>query len=497
MPKIRSFYRLLFFCNLLFLAYYLILGYYNQPATDDYCVIAAQNTYGFNSPITYWYKFWNGRILPLYLTNIFLTIFQKTGTTIWFTIFLIVGYVFSIYRILKILIEKNIVTTNKNTFIILNIAAFIFNVFVYNNFKFNTFFWLNASTMYFGGILFFLIGFGEIIATKKSWFTIPLIIFSFVYAGFSTENHALVMALFMIGAIFLKLVFKIKLNYDLNFKFYLGAISILVSFIILILAPGSQHRISSDSVNITSSSQSTFLFQFGKNFIFKYLLLIGEILLMYLPFLLLLIPIIITALSDQINRINTFPKINKFTFLITTITTILLIGTAIAPTIYIFGNIGPQRILTIVNALLLVYFLIICQVFFINYYKNLNFKITINLAIVSIFLIILQVGYRIYSELPILKVYSTFEINKREAMHSQKNNQKEIEFPNFNGFNTPNITEKVVTNVLGEISPNSLKMWSKILKHEPILLNYIENTEVKIYEECFSVAFNKNVKIIK
>lgn len=497
MPKMKLFYRLLTLCNLFFLAYYLILGYYNQPATDDYCVIGAQNTYGFNSPVTYWYKFWNGRILPLYLSNIFLTIFQKTGSTIWFTIFLIVGFIFAIYRILEILIEKKSPKSKSSSLITLTVAAFIFNVFVYNNFKFNTFFWLNASTMYFGGIMFFLIGFGEIISSKKSWFTIPLIVFSFVYSGFSTENHALVMTLFMVGAIILKLIFKNRLNYVLDFKFYLATISILISFIILILAPGSQHRISSDSVNIANNSQVSLLLQFSKNFIFKYLLLIGEIILMYLPFLFLLIPITFTLLSNQIKLGYIFPKINKFTLFIITIATILLIGTAIAPTIYIFGNIGPQRILTIVNALLLVYFLIVCLVFFLNFYRNLNFKISFNLGIASISLIIIQICFRIYSEMPIIKAYSTFEINKREAINSRKSSQNEFIFSNFIGFNTPNITEKVVSSILVKISPNSLEAWGKILKHEPILPNYIENTEVKIYEECFSEAFKKQIKILK
>ena len=130
-----------------------------------------------------------------------------------------------------------------------------------------------------------------------------------------------------------------------------------------------------------------------------------------------------------------------------------------------------------------------------NYYKKLNSQITFKLAYFSIALIIIQLSYRIYCELPMLKAYSKFEISKREFAIQNKNLQTEVNFQNFNEFNTPNISEKIVTFLLREISPNSLKAWSKILKHEPILPNIIEKTEVKVYEECFSEAFDQKIKI--
>jgi Family of unknown function (DUF6056) len=493
----RLFYTLLAICNLSFLIYYLVLGYYNQPALDDYCVIAMQKDWGFNSPITYWYKFWNGRFLPLYLCNIFLSIFEKTGTTIWFSIFLIIGFIFSLYRILNILSRKYLPNFTTNSFETINIAALIFNIFVFNNFKFNTFFWLNASTMYFGGILFLLIGLGEIISPKKRWFSFPLIIFSFAYAGCSTENHALVMVLGMFGIIFISAFLKKYFIIHLNQKFFIGAVSLLISFILLITAPGSQHRISSDSVNMAQNSKMDLILNFFKNFSIKYFLLLGEIALLYMPIILLITPIFLHVFINQLQLKSVKINTNKLIYWPFLVGLILLIGAAIAPTIYIFGNLGPQRVLTIVNALLL--FFTIISLFFISIksFKLLNINQLNIFSKFSLIILTCLIIFRIRAELPTLKAYSQFEINKRASMKNNKNKTEPFIYKNPEAFETSTISEKTIMYLLEKFAPNQIKNWKNIVKHEAVLPNIIDKTEIDVYESCYGAAFGSKIKIIQ
>jgi Family of unknown function (DUF6056) len=494
MSQKKIFFSILATCNIVFLIYYLIIGYYNQPALDDYCVIGAQNYWGFNSPISYWYRFWNGRFLPLYLCNIFLTLFTKTNTTIWFTVFLMIGFNFSIYRILSILSKKYLKQTVVEPLILLNISAFIFHVFIYNNFKFNTFFWLNASTMYFGGIMFLLIGIGEVISDKKRWYSYPLVIFSFLYAGCSTENHALVMAVFLFGLIAVKLFFKQKVNFNLNLKYYIGSVSLLISFLLLVSAPGSQHRIVDDSVHMAKSSQFDIILTFFQNFALKYIQLTFEIGLLYLPFAILLIPIFISIFSFIFPKNLVETNAKPFKIWPFFITVSLLIGAAIAPTVFIFGNLGPQRILTIVNAVLLT-LLIISTLFYILKHKNLNSKLVNQLSFAALVLIIFQVGFRIYTEIPVLQEYANFENKKRNEMAQFEGKTNQFQYQNPPELIAPTLSENISMYLLRKFKPENVETWGKIVKHEPVLPNTIDKFDTKIYEECYGVAFGKKIKI--
>ncbi len=494
MLKSKSFYPLLTFCNILFLAYYFMLGYYNQPATDDYCVISAQQSYGINSPISYWYLFWNARIFPLYLSNIFLTFFQITDTTIWFTVFLITGFTFAIYRIIKNTIQILKVTQLPENSQVLNLALFIFNIFVYNNFKFNTFFWLNASTMYFGGIMFFLIGIGEIISSEKKWFTFPLLFVTMAYAGTSTENHALVLVLILFLTILFKKYFGANYSKQFNQKLYFSSTIITLFFLILIAAPGSQHRIISDTVPQAKSDFLSLIYNLFQNFAAKYLLLLGEISLMYIPFFLLSLPILVNLFIDIFKeKITLFIENKHFNFVVL-IGSLLLIGAGIAPTIYIFGNIGPQRVLTIVNFVLLfagLFFCIFCLKNILIYNK---IKLLTKVSDWAIILIVLQLGYRFLTEQPTLKMYSAFEINNRKIIKNTPNGQTPI-IKNFIDFNTPNLTEQFASLVLGKLAPKRLENLRKIIKHEPILPNIIDKSEIKVYHNCYEGAFKRKVTI--
>jgi hypothetical protein len=490
MKENKLFYPLLTLCNICFIAYYLILGYYNQPATDDYCLMAAKKDYGFNSPITYWYIFWNGRIFPLYLSNIFLSIFQKTGSIIWFTIFQIIGFTFAIFRILSIQVKKQRLNQALNTNKIFVISVFIFNILVFNNFKFNTFYWLNAATMYYGGILFYLIGIGEVLNYKTNWYSYPIIVFSFLYAGTSTENHALVMVIIMYSLILLKIIFGKRIDLILTKKYYWASAILLASFIILLLAPGSQVRLEHGYTEISNINFSEKIVVFIKNFSQKYLLFLGEILILYVPIILLIFPIFIKIIIDS----NLTYKYKFWPFLICVL---LLLGATIAPTIYVYGFIGAQRVLTIANAILLLLFLIYCLYFVSKNKITFNLK-TINiLSSVSICCLIVLLAFKTINELPALIKYSNFEIEKRYKLEKAENNETEFNYKNPPEMNTPSVSEKIIGNFLKKISPSKYNAWAETLKFEPILPNIAYPTETKVYETCIGNAYNKSIKFVK
>lgn len=492
--KEQIFNKLLLVCNLLFIGYYLFLGYYNQPATDDYCVLSAQRYYGFHSPISYWYLFWNGRILPLYVSNIFLTLFQKTDTTIWYTIVLMGGFIFSINRLLNKYLQKWEGEVQKNCFGILNFAIFIFNVFVYNNFKFNTFYWLNASTMYFGGIMFFLLGLSEIISVDRKWYSYPLIIFSFAYAGTSTENHALVMVLILWGWLFWQ---KFIAKSRLGNKFLAATISLSICFLILVAAPGSRHRMVSDVIQTANPTFFDKVFVFTQNFFIKYLLLLGEIGVMYLPFFMLTLPVFIILFKKYIgNRLPDFYK-NLNSIIISLIALVLLLGAAISPTIYIFGNIGPQRVLTIVNALLLTFGLYLIGYVISKFGKSLKLSNLYLFANTSLIIIIFQLVFRIYSEYPTLNKYASQEELNRLVIEKVNSESELVEIKMASPFDTPNLTERIVKPILTKLAPNQADTWNKILKHEPILPNIPDQFETQVYEDCYFGNFKRKVKLMR
>jgi hypothetical protein len=490
----KAFFPLFVLCNICFLVYFLVLGYYNQPATDDYCILNAQVKYGINSSYTFWYQARNGRILPLYLTNTFLNLFQKTGSIFGFTLFMIAGFIFAIHRILNIIQKKHIPKQKLSQWSIFNIATFIFCLFVFNNFKFNTFYWLNASTMYFGGILFLLLGLGEILNNKIRWYSYPFVLFCFLYAGFSTENQALAMVMLFLGIIILNLAIGKKLDWNLSRLFYFATAILCMSFVLLLLAPGSQNRLNSESDLVVTNNSFNIIVSFLNNFTQKLFLLFIEIFLVYLPTILLSLPIIILISRDFISNEPVFKTINIWPFFFVAL---ILIGICIAPTIFIFGFIGPQRVLTGVNAVLLILAIIICFQASVKYHNKLNIKYLTTLSCISLVLFIFNLSIRLSKELPVLQKYSQLEIQKRVELKMAKNGAEKYNYKNPDEFSTPTITETASLFLLKNILPNKYEAWKEIFKHEPILPNIVYPSEITIYQDCIGELYNKKIEIIK
>jgi hypothetical protein len=61
---------LLCFSNIYYLAYLIILGYFNRLAADDYCFMRVLNDNGYWGAIFFWYNQWQGRFDPHLIINL-------------------------------------------------------------------------------------------------------------------------------------------------------------------------------------------------------------------------------------------------------------------------------------------------------------------------------------------------------------------------------------------------------------------------------------------
>ncbi len=401
-PFHRLLIYVLSFANLLSIVYLLILGYYNRLAMDDYCYLTIRNEHGFFSPFTFWYQNYQGRFAPQFFFNMIAKVFDLTHSLLPFTILFLTLFIWVLYKLLK-----KIVPVLSN-FELLNLGAFVFSVFVINNYEFNTFFWLNVSAMYFGGVLFLLIGINEILSSKSNFRTYLLIIFCGVYVGSSSETFALIMSILTALAL---IIFLLRLKFDyIRFisdihlrKLLLAFIFCSVSFMIMYLAPGNDVRLKITAINMQQQIPMP-LHKFLPAALNAFLVFSGSTILKLPVWVLLSLPFLYLGvyLKDNIlffNKVD-YLKILPFCF-------VIFLWICLLPTVYVQGDIGPGRALTHIA------FYMTCFVAFISLLSGLKLKLNKNyflwMAMMSLsFWIYIIIG-RLINEVPDVKRYAYSE----------------------------------------------------------------------------------------
>lgn len=235
---------LLLFSNLLYLLFILVIGYHNIPQADDYCFIEVNKNYGFFGSIGWWYSNWQGRVMPYIFINFFLGVYTRFGTLFPYTLFITFVYIFSIYSLLKKIINPKDSVLSR--LFILGLSLTVFNTFLLFHFDTSTFFWINVSTMYFGGVAFFLLGVNQIFSKSKGILSYVVLIFSFLYAGSSSEHFGLI-SLILLGVMLFTIFFgRDKLTVEkrkiIERKLLLSLTVGVVAFLIMYLAPGNNIR---------------------------------------------------------------------------------------------------------------------------------------------------------------------------------------------------------------------------------------------------------------
>ena len=234
----------LLFSNLLYLVFILIIGYHNVPQADDYCFIVAYKNYGFFGSFGWWYSNWQGRFMPYLFINCFLRVYEKYGTLFPYTLFITFVYIFAIYGLLKKIVSPE--NSKWNRLFIFALSLTVFNTFLLFHFDTSTFFWINVSTMYFGGVAFFLVGVNQIFVKSQGIISYAVLVFSFLYAGSSSEHFGLI-SLILLGVILCAVFFgKDKLPVEkrkiIVRKLLISLIVGTTAFLIMYLAPGNNIR---------------------------------------------------------------------------------------------------------------------------------------------------------------------------------------------------------------------------------------------------------------
>lgn len=230
--------------NLLYLLFILIIAYHNIPQADDYCFIVAYKQYGFFGSFGWWYNNWQGRFMPYLFINFFLYVYERFGTLLPYTLLMIVLYVYAIYGLLKKIIYP-VISIWERLFI-LGLSLTVFNTFLLFHFDTSTFFWINVSTMYFGGVVFFLLGINQVFQKSNGILSYAVLIFSFFYVGSSSEHFGLI-SLILLGVMLWFVFFgKVKLTDDkrkkIVRKLWISLVAGGIAFLIMYLAPGNDIR---------------------------------------------------------------------------------------------------------------------------------------------------------------------------------------------------------------------------------------------------------------
>lgn len=234
---------LLLLTNLLFLAYLMIVSYYNVPQSDDLFFIHRFQSLGLFKSIYWWYMNWQGRFLPMLFTNISLLSFKYFDTLILNSVFLFALYFYSLFCLLKKMIGNPEINNNKWDYLFLSsISILLFNLILLFHFDTSTFFWICASHNYFGGFGFFLLGANYLLNIKSNKLSYSIIIFSFFYVGCSMELFSLLIVLILLFSIVTSIYFK---NFSLLKKLLIAFISCFISFLIMYFSPGTGIRLNS------------------------------------------------------------------------------------------------------------------------------------------------------------------------------------------------------------------------------------------------------------
>ncbi len=336
----------LLFTNSLFLFFVLKIAFYNRLALDDYCFKAWLKEYGFWGAIYHNYTTWQGRFGSQMLINLTLQLYEAIPTLLFYHVFLIGIYLFSIFKILSKILPQKILKNWQ----IFALSLLIFNSFLLTAYDFSAFYWLNVSAMYFGGIAFALLGFSEIVSPSQSIFSYLILSMSFIIAGSSSENFGFVLLLFLSILLAFQL-FPYLLTFSARF-FHLETVRFklkdkktvfafafcLLSFLAMVLAKGTWERKS----NFPEMGIIYALYRSVKYVYYTILALTAQKSIFLV--ILAIVMMYVGALCRNNTSINEKSTVKILIISILFLPFLLVIG--VFPNVYAMGGIGAYRSLT-------------------------------------------------------------------------------------------------------------------------------------------------------
>ena len=241
----------LYLAGLVFVILFLMLGYYNRLAVDDYAYLLEEKTLGIRAATLNTYMTWDTRWLGFLLLNGFLRVYEKTQTLLWYHGFsllsLIVALHFALSRLFK---ASRMLVPPKVTlaYALLFAAGFFFLTFGIGE----TWFWINSSVTYFWPVIFAVSGFGFMLGQTASVKINRLFAFLFFFmTGGSSYEFAPVLLLGFSTFLFYEAArnsFRMKIIFDVeqNRNICIAFLGCATGFALNYFGPGNSVRQSAE-----------------------------------------------------------------------------------------------------------------------------------------------------------------------------------------------------------------------------------------------------------
>jgi hypothetical protein len=241
----------LYLAGALFVWLVLMLGYYNRPAIDDYAYLLEEKTLGIRAATLNTYMTWDTRWVGFLLLNVFLKVYEKTNTLLWYQGFSLFSLIAALYFVISQVFKVYFIPVSSKTslaYALLFAAGFFFLTFGIDE----TWFWINASVTYFWPFVFAFLGLGFMLKQTQQFKTNAFFCFLFFFlAGGASYEFAPV--LLMGFSVFLiregyKNSGNLKkfLNQELNRKIVIALLGCGAGFAINYFGPGNSVRQSAE-----------------------------------------------------------------------------------------------------------------------------------------------------------------------------------------------------------------------------------------------------------
>ena len=187
---------LLLFANLLFISLFLMLGYFNRFSSDDFAYYFRVRDMGLWDAFIFAYKTWNTRWASILFMNVMMKFFNPESSLLLYYIFILGLFFIAVYRLLKTLFAyyiieiSPIVTANYS---MLFISGFFLCTFGIDE----SWFWMNATTIYILPLIFLCLGTSYILDIKNNFLPHLMLNISFFIAGGGNEPLAILAIIFL------------------------------------------------------------------------------------------------------------------------------------------------------------------------------------------------------------------------------------------------------------------------------------------------------------
>ena len=243
--------------NLISVTYLLNLSFYSRLIGDDIILNSSIKVLNPFEYVNYVYNTWTGRFTAVFMQYFIFLIYNLFHSVLLnLILLLLIGY-FSIYKFLHLFFK------NFSKYQISNISFFVLNILILSSFEIYTIFWVTTQIYYFNIFIFFFL-FSYILKIEESNFdNFFIILLSFYIGGIGEHISSVYLFALMIS------LSKNTIPENIKTKIKISFIISLISFIILLMAPGNFIR---NSYSINSSFND--LFQNSQFVILKMLIFV-------------------------------------------------------------------------------------------------------------------------------------------------------------------------------------------------------------------------------